>query len=84
VHLRLQPAQTGDAFVWLKLPGMVALGAIRAPLLAGPPLDERAGTWTSRSVVVPGLIRFLMFEELQRSLSRTRDVYAADPVSLES
>ena len=66
-------ARTGDAFVWLKLPGVVALGAIRAPLLTGPPIDERAGTWISRSVPVPGLVRFLMFEELQRSLSRRQD-----------
>jgi len=77
-------ARTGDAFVWLKLPGVVALGAIRAPILTGPPLDERAGTWTSRSVPVPGLIRFLMFEELQRSLSRCHDAQAASQVALEA
>jgi len=75
-------ARTGDAFVWLKLPGMVALGAIRAPLLTGRPLDERAGTWTSRTAIVPGLIRFLMFEELQRSLSRSYEADAVRPVTV--
>ncbi|MEO7271717.1 MAG: hypothetical protein ABIX28_09195 [Vicinamibacterales bacterium] len=74
--------RTGDMFVWLKLPGMVALGAIRAPMLTGQPLDERAGSWHSRSVVVPGLIQFLMFEELQRSLGRRDEAAAAGPVAL--
>jgi hypothetical protein len=77
-------ARTGDAFVWLKLPGLLALGAITAPILTGQPLDERAGTWTGRSVAVPGLVRFLMFEELQRSLSRCGDLHAARPVALEA
>jgi hypothetical protein len=63
-------ARTGDAFVWMKLPGLLALGSVRAPILSGRPLDERAGTWTSQPGRVPGLIQFLMFEELQRSLSR--------------
>jgi hypothetical protein len=82
----MQPviARTGDVFVWLKLPGVVALGAIRAPVLTGQPLDEHAGTWTSRSVPVPGLVRFLMFEELQRSLSRGHEAQAASPVALET
>ena len=77
-------ARTGDAFVWLKLPGVVALGAIRAPVLTGLPLDEHAGTWTSRATTVPGLIRFLMFEELQRSLSRGADVHGRGHVALEA
>ena len=77
-------ARTGDAFVWLKLPGVVALGAIRAPVLTGLPLDEYAGTWTSRATTVPGLIRFLMFEELQRSLSRGADVHGRGHVALEA
>jgi len=76
-------ARTGDAFVWMKLPGMVALAAMRAPILTGRPLDEQAGTWTSHSVAVPGLIRFLMFEELQRSLSRCHDPHAGRAVVLE-
>ena len=78
VHLRPMVARTGDAWVWMKLPGVLLIGAIQ-PHGDGPFTNSRleipgASRWGDTQVHVPGIVRFLMFEELRRTLLEWRSL----------
>jgi hypothetical protein len=80
---QMQPiaARTGEAFVWMKLPGVLCLGVLRhgraGSMLTDTRLAGHPAIWRGPSLHVPGIIRFLMFEELQRSLQKCHDVDGA-------
>jgi hypothetical protein len=63
---------TGEAFVWMKLPGVLCLGVLNGSAVTDTRLHTRPDVWRS-SLHVPGIVRFLMFEELQRSLQACHD-----------
>jgi hypothetical protein len=73
---QMQPvvARTGEAFVWMKLPGVLCLGLLRGSTLTDTRLQEHPAVWHGTWLHVPGIIRFLMFEELQRSLRASHEV----------
>jgi hypothetical protein len=73
---QLQPlvARTGDAFVWMKLPGVLCLGSLRGQALGDIADLSASSTWVRSSQPIPGIVRFLMFEELERSLAWCREV----------
>jgi hypothetical protein len=78
-HQRAVVTRTGEAWMWTKRPGVLLLGRL-APHAAGPLTDSRLetqgmGTWSQPATHVPNIVRFLMFEEWQRTMHASR--YAA-------
>ena len=70
-------SRSGDAFVWMKLPGVLCLGTLAGTMPLDNPLRGRPAVWHAAAHHVPGLIRFVMFEELQRSLQPCHEPSAA-------
>ena len=71
--MQVLASRSGDGFVWMKLPGVLCLGMLASTLALDSPLRVQPAVWRDAAHHVPGLIRFVMFEELQRSLRVCHD-----------
>ena len=82
VHQRAVISRTGEAWMWMKRPRVLLLGTLTpgAPsALTTSRLEPGAAVWGDEPVHVPGIVRFLMYEEWRRSTHALRYVAAAVP-----